>query len=70
MVNLDISKPMIKEIKLKIEYGRKWIQLVIYENLLVQCGICKSYVHYAKNCLEKKRRNEERREKEKNGKDS
>ena len=61
---------MMKEIKLKIEYGREWMQPIVYENLLIQCGICKSYEHYAKDYPKKKRRDEEKREKEKNEKES
>ena len=42
VVNLDISKPMMKEIKLKIEDGRELMQPIAYENLPIQCGIYKS----------------------------
>jgi len=70
VVNLDISKSMIKKIKLKIEDGRGCMQPIVYENMPVQCVICKSYEHYAKDFQEKKRRDEERREKEKNEKES
>lgn len=68
VVNLDISKSMMKEIKLKTEDGGEWMQPIVYENLSIQCGICKSYEHYAKDCLEKKRRDEDKKEIEKNGK--
>ena len=56
---------MMNEIKLKIKDGREWMQPIVYENFLVQCGICKSYEHYVKDYPKKKRRDEERREKEK-----
>jgi len=56
VVNLDIYKPMMNEIKLKIEDGREWIKPIVYENMLVQCGICKSYEHYEKDCPKMKRR--------------
>jgi len=35
MINLDISKHMMMEIKLKIEDGKEWMQSIVYENLLV-----------------------------------
>lgn len=55
----------MKEIKLKAEDGREWIQSIVYENLPVQCGIYKSFNHYAKDCPEKRLKDEERRTKEK-----
>lgn len=61
IVNLDITKPLMKEIQLNIEDKREWIQPSICKNFLVQYGICKSFDHYAKSCLEKKLRDEERR---------
>lgn len=50
MVNLDIAKPMMNEIKL-------------YKNIPVQCKIYKSYEHYVKDFPKKKMRDEERGEK-------
>jgi len=37
------------------------MQPIVYENLLVQCGICKIYEHYGKEYLKNKKRDEERR---------
>jgi len=42
------------------------MQPIVYENLLIQYEICKSYEHYAKECLENKRRDENKGEKENN----
>lgn len=64
IVNLDITKSLMKEIRFKVEYGREWIQPIVYENFPIQCNICKSFDYYAKDCPEKKIKHEERRTKE------
>jgi len=67
---LNILKPLMKEIKLKIEDGKEWIQLIECDNMPVQYRICESYEHYAKDFSKKKKRDKKRREKEKQEKDT
>lgn len=61
IANIDISKPLRKEVEIKIEDKRTWIQPIFYENIPVQCGICKSFDHYAKDFPKKRAQEEERR---------
>lgn len=41
VVNLDITKPLMKELKLRINDGVEWIQLIVYEKFISTMG----YLH-------------------------